>query len=69
MKKIRPYLALLILALIAFWPLVLHPTETLYSNTSDLLAQHLHYLLHTAEHTRQWWNKPLQLLSPVSSVL
>jgi hypothetical protein len=31
----------LALALIQFWPLVLHPGQTLYSDTSDLLAQHL----------------------------
>jgi len=41
MRTLRPYLGLLFLALIAFWPLVLHPTHTLYSNSSDLLAQHL----------------------------
>ena len=41
MAHIRPLLALLVLALIAFWPLVLHPTETLYSDSSDLLAEHL----------------------------
>lgn len=32
---------LLALALVQFWPLVLHPTQTFYSDTSDLLAQHL----------------------------
>ena len=41
MAILRPYLALSALALLQFWPLVLHPSETLYSDTSDLLAQHL----------------------------
>ncbi len=41
MRTLRPYLGLLFLALVAFWPLVLHPTQTLYSDSSDLLAQHL----------------------------
>jgi Bacterial membrane protein YfhO len=41
MRRFRPYLLLFALALVAFWPLVLHPTQTLYSNSSDLLAEHL----------------------------
>jgi hypothetical protein len=41
MHTARPLVALFALALVQFWPLVLHPTETLYSDTSDLLAQHL----------------------------
>lgn len=41
MRHVRPLVVLLALALIQFWPIVLHPIETLYSGTSDLLAQHL----------------------------
>jgi len=40
-RRVWPLALLLILALIAFWPLVLHPTRTLYSDTNDLLAEHL----------------------------
>jgi hypothetical protein len=40
-RHARPLLSLVALALIAFWPLVLHPTQTLYSDTNDLLAEHL----------------------------
>src|SRR3954465_7044877 len=41
MRTARPLLALFALALVQFWPLVLHPDQTLYSDSSDLLAQHL----------------------------
>jgi len=40
-RRVRPFAFLLIVALLAFWPLVLHPTQTLYSDTNDLLAEHL----------------------------
>ncbi|HKA06435.1 MAG TPA: hypothetical protein VKD71_04205, partial [Gemmataceae bacterium] len=40
-RRVWPFAYLLVLALIAFWPLVLHPTQTLYSDTNDVLAEHL----------------------------
>ena len=65
----RPYLALLVLALIAFWPLVLHPTETLYSNHSDLLAQHIpakYFLVRSLRETGELplWNPEQYAGSP-----
>src|SRR5262245_53730633 len=41
MRSQRPIIGLFLLALVPFWPLVLHPTHTPYSVSSDLLAQHL----------------------------
>ncbi len=60
---------LLVLALIAFWPLVLHPTETLYSNTSDLLAEHLpakYFLVRSLRETGELplWNPEQYAGSP-----
>jgi hypothetical protein len=39
--RVRPYLIIALLALLFFADLVLHPTSTLYSDHSDLLAMHL----------------------------
>jgi hypothetical protein len=39
--RLRPYLLLALLGLIFFSPLVLHPTGTLYSPGSDLIAEHI----------------------------
>ncbi len=38
---VRPYLAILILWALYFHPLILHPTQVLYSDFSDFLAEHL----------------------------
>ena len=55
----RPLAALFALALVAFWPLVLHPSETLYSDTSDLLAQHLPAKLFLVRSLRETGELPL----------
>ncbi|HEX3148277.1 MAG TPA: YfhO family protein [Gemmataceae bacterium] len=47
------------LALIAFWPLVLHPTETLYSDSSDLLAEHLPAKIFLVRSLRETGELPL----------
>jgi hypothetical protein len=39
--RIRPYLFLAVLGLIFFGRLVLHPTATLYSTSSDFIAEHI----------------------------
>ncbi len=39
--RLRPYLLLAVLALVFFGRLVLHPTATLYSPGSDLIAEHI----------------------------
>jgi hypothetical protein len=67
--SVRPYATLLVLALIAFWPLVLHPTETLYSNHSDLLAQHIpakYFLVRSLRETGELplWNPEQYAGSP-----
>lgn len=67
--SVRPYAALAVLALIAFWPLVLHPTETLYSNHSDLLAQHIpakYFLVRSLRETGELplWNPEQYAGSP-----
>src|SRR5262245_30565640 len=59
MHTARPYLALLVLALLVFWPLVLHPTETLYSDTNDLLAEHLPAKLFLVRSLRETGELPL----------
>jgi Bacterial membrane protein YfhO len=41
LSKLRPSLLILVLGLVFFWPLVLYPTQTLYSDHSDLLAEHI----------------------------
>src|SRR5262245_27523930 len=56
-----PYLLLAALGLAFFAPLVLHPTETLYSEHSDLLALHLplkHFLVRSWQETGELplWN-------------
>jgi len=38
---LRPPLLLAVLGLLFFFPLILHPTQVLYSDYSDLLAFHL----------------------------
>ena len=38
---VGPYLFLTLLGLVFFAPLVLHPTETLYSKRSDMIAEHV----------------------------
>ena len=58
-KRARPLVGFFFLALIAFWPLVLHPTETLYSNTSDLLAEHLPAKLFLVRSLRETGEMPL----------
>jgi hypothetical protein len=55
----RSVVALLGLALVSFWPLVLHPNRTLYSDTSDLLAQHLPAKLFLVRSLRQTGELPL----------
>src|SRR5262245_52443363 len=69
MKRFRSYIALFILALITFWPLVLNPTETLYSNTSDFLAQHVpakYFLVRSLRETGELplWNPEQYAGSP-----
>jgi len=59
MSHPRPLFALLVLALIAFWPLVLHPTQTLYSDTNDLLAEHLPAKLFLVRSLRETGEVPL----------
>jgi uncharacterized membrane protein len=66
---IRAYLALLVLALLTFWPLVLHPTDTLYSDTSDFLAQHVpakYFLVRSLRETGELplWNPEQYAGSP-----
>jgi hypothetical protein len=39
--RLRPYLALALLWLLYFHPLILHPAQTLYAPYSDFLAEHL----------------------------
>src|SRR5437763_44504 len=41
MRRLGPYLLLAVLALAFFGDVVLHPTQVLYSDQSDLLAMHL----------------------------
>jgi hypothetical protein len=69
MRAIRPFVGLLFLAVVAFWPLVLHPTETLYSNSSDFLAQHLpakYFLVRSLRETGEvpLWNPEQYAGSP-----
>src|SRR4051794_22335240 len=69
MQRFRPYIGLSFLALVAFWPLVLHPTETLYSNQSDLLAQHIpakYFLVRSLRETGELplWNPEQYCGSP-----
>ena len=40
-RRLGPYLLLTLLALLFFGGLVLHPTQVLYSDHSDMLALHL----------------------------
>jgi hypothetical protein len=47
------------LALVVFWPLVVHPDQTLYSDTSDLLAQHLPAKLFLVRSLRETGELPL----------
>jgi len=41
MPRLRPYLILTLLWCAYFHPLILHPTQVLYSDYSDFLAEHL----------------------------
>jgi len=41
LTRLRPYLFLTVLGLLFFGDLVLHPTQVLYADHSDLLAMHL----------------------------
>src|SRR5260221_13718208 len=41
LRRLKPYLIVAALGLLFFSDLVLHPTQTLYSGSSDLLAMHL----------------------------
>src|SRR4051812_22168218 len=59
MTALRPYLLLVALALVQFWPLVLHPSQTLYSDTSDLLAEHLPAKLFLVRSLRETGELPL----------
>jgi hypothetical protein len=58
-RQVRPLAALFALALVQFWPLVLHPNQTLYSDTSDLLAQHLPAKLFLVRSLRETGELPL----------
>jgi hypothetical protein len=58
-RRAWPFAFLLILALLAFWPLVLHPTRTLYSDTNDLLAEHLPAKLFVVRSLRETGELPL----------
>src|SRR5262245_16420082 len=58
-RRVRPFASLVLLALLAFWPLVLHPTETLYSDTNDLLAEHLPAKLFLVRSLRETGELPL----------
>jgi hypothetical protein len=60
-NPLGPYFLLALLGLVFFAPLVLHPTETLYSDNSDLLALHLplkRFLVRSWQETGQvpLWN-------------
>src|SRR4051812_21605753 len=59
MTALRPYLLLVALALVQFWPLVLHPSQTLYSDSSDLLAEHLPAKLFLVRSLRETGELPL----------
>jgi hypothetical protein len=50
---------LVALALVIFWPLVLHPSKVLYSNNSDVLAQHLPYKRFLARSLQETGEIPL----------
>jgi hypothetical protein len=50
---------LVTLALAFFWPLVLHPGKVLYSNNSDVLAQHLPYKRFLARSWQETGEVPL----------
>lgn len=56
---IRPYFFLLVLWLLYFHPLVLHPTQVLYSDFSDLLAEHLPARVYIAHEWQQSGELPL----------
>src|SRR5262245_53640982 len=59
MHRLRPFLALFVLALLAFRPLVLHPAQTLYSDTNDVLAEHLPAKLFLVRSLRETGELPL----------
>src|SRR5262245_45432232 len=58
-RRVRPFVFLVLLALLAFLPLVLHPTETLYSDINDLLAEHLPAKLFLVRSLRETGELPL----------
>ena len=61
---LRPYILLAVLGLIFFGRLVLHPTATLYSPSSDLIAEHIPaktFLVRSWRDTGElplWWPDP-----------
>jgi hypothetical protein len=53
-RRLLPFLFLALLGLLFFAPLVLHPSQTLYGDHSDLLAQHIplkRFLVHSWQTT------------------
>jgi len=58
-RRVCPFAFLLLLALVAFWPLILHPTQTLYSDSNDILAEHLPAKLFLVRSLRETGELPL----------
>ncbi len=59
MSHLRPYLLLFFLALVVFHPLALNPSFTLYSDSSDFLAQHAPAKMFLARSLRETGELPL----------
>jgi hypothetical protein len=59
LKTLRPYASLTILGLVFFVDLLIHPTEVLYSDSSDVLALHLPDKMFLAKSFQQTGELPL----------
>src|SRR3954452_24508626 len=59
MRRVLVPALLVVVALLFFWPLVLHPTRLLYSSNSDALAQHLPYKRFVVRSWRETGEIPL----------